>query len=212
MGTMRWWLSLMPILVLLGGVGVVGSDRLERDNDFCNACHLADDTPLHLEIRRDFDRVIPQNLAGVHGRGWVEEREESDFRCIDCHAGSGVLERGAVKLLSARDGLRYLIGGFDEPKEMSFDLSKQTCRGCHPSFRHSAAPGWTLTAYHGDPSHDGVDAPRCVRCHSVHEADGDAFAYFMNRERVDQQCRECHVPGGSKQIQSLVEAREDRSG
>jgi hypothetical protein len=208
----------MPRLFLLSGtaigigIGVVVSDRLESENDFCNACHLSADTPLHLEIRNHFDRVIPQNLAGVHGRGGVEEREDSAFRCIDCHAGSGLLERGAVKVLSARDGLRYLVGRFGEPTEMAFDLSKQTCRNCHPNFRRSAAPGWMLRAYHGDSNHDAIDAPRCVRCHSVHETDGDAFAYFMSRERVDRQCRECHSPGGSMEIPSLVKEVEDAGG
>jgi hypothetical protein len=38
----------------------------------------------------------------------------------------------------------------------------------------------------------------------VHETDGDAIAYFMSRERVDRQCRECHSPGGSMEIPSLV--------
>jgi len=209
---MRWWLRFVLTLILLSGIGVVGSDRLERENDFCNACHLSADTPLHLEIREYFDRVMPQNLAGVHGRGWIEEREDPAFRCIDCHAGSGLLERGKVKILSARDGLRYLVAGFDEPEEMAFDLSRETCLRCHPSFRSSAAPGWTLWAYHGDSAHDGSDAPRCVRCHSVHQTDGDAFAYFMSRERVDHQCRECHVPGGSMEIRSLVEGDEDYSG
>lgn len=194
----------MPIVLILGGIGVVGSDRLERENDFCNSCHLPGDTPLHLEIRQRFDRVIPRNLAGAHGRGWVEEREDPAFRCIDCHAGSGLFERGAIKILSARDGLRYLVGAFDEPERMSFELSKETCLRCHPSFRHSAAPGWMLHAYHGRPAHAGTDVPPCIRCHSVHEADGDAFAYFMSRERVDLQCRECHAVGGPMEIPSLV--------
>lgn len=206
---MRWSVLLIPLVLLLGGIGVVGSDRLERENDFCNACHLPGDTPLHIENREYFDRIIPQNLAGLHGRGWVEEREDPAFRCIDCHSGSGLLERGRIKLLSARDGLRYVVGGFEEPKGMPFEFSKQTCRRCHSEFRHSAAPGWTLRAYHGDSAHDGADAPRCVRCHSVHETDGDAFAYFMNRERVDQQCRECHLPGGSMEVPSLVKRAEE---
>jgi hypothetical protein len=207
MGRMRPYLSLVAILVLLGGIGWVGVDRLERRNDFCNACHLPDDTPLHLEIRNRFDRVIPQNLAGVHGRGWVEQREDTAFRCIDCHGGAGLLERGTIKLLSARDGIRYAIGDFEEPEGMPFELSAQACRHCHPRFRHSAAPGWTVSAYHGRPAHDASEAIRCVRCHSVHDADGDAFAYFLNRERVDRQCRECHVPGGEMEIPSLVGSR-----
>jgi hypothetical protein len=180
------------------------SDRLEQQNDFCNACHLPDGTTLHLETREDFERVIPVDLAGVHGRGWVEEREDPAFRCIDCHAGSGPWERTRVKLLAARDAVRYAVGSFEEPKGMPFQLSPATCQRCHPGFRHSAAPGWTLEAYHGHPDHDGPEAPRCVACHAVHEKDGDAFAYFMARERIDARCRHCHAVGSEREIESLV--------
>jgi len=193
-------------MILMSGAWI-GSDRLERNNDYCNSCHLNPDTPLHSEIRERFELVIPRNLAGVHGRGWVEDREDPAFRCVDCHSGSGPLERLRIKLISARDGVRYVIGDFEEPETMSFDLRSATCLRCHPNFRHSAAPGWTVQAYHGREahSHERVDSPRCVLCHTVHEADGDAIAYFMNRQRVDNQCRVCHVPDSQMEIPSLVE-------
>ncbi len=202
------WLGLVAPLVL--GAGMAGwgvSDHLEQDNDFCNACHLPDGTPLHLEVREDFDRVIPVSLAGVHGRGWVEEREDSAFRCIDCHAGSGPVERTKIKVLAARDALRYAVGSFEEPHGMPFPLSAATCRPCHPTFRVSAAPGWTLQAFHGLEAHDGAAAPPCVSCHAVHERDGDAFAYFMARHRVDRQCRACHTEEGGPSVASTAPAR-----
>jgi nitrate/TMAO reductase-like tetraheme cytochrome c subunit len=199
-----WTLGLPLLLVLLFAAGWGVSDHLERRNDFCNACHLPDGVALHTLNREHFDRVIPISLAGVHGRGWVEERADDAFRCIDCHAGSGAVERARVKLLAARDGLRYAVGAFEEPDGMPFSLSPATCLGCHPTFRHSAAPGWTVEAYHGRPEHDGPEAPVCVRCHKVHDTDGDAFGYFMSRDRVDAACRECHVPGGSSEIRSLT--------
>jgi hypothetical protein len=207
---MRSWLLAPLIVLMLGASSWIYADRIEEQNDFCNACHLTADMPLHLEIRQHFDRVIPQTLAGVHGRGWVEDREESAFRCIDCHAGAGPLERTTIRLLSVRDTLRYAVGAFEEPKGMSFDLSAKVCRGCHPAFRHSAAPGWSFRAFHGVPAHDDGQAPRCVRCHTVHESDGDAFAYFMNRARVDRECRTCHEPGGPMEVPSLIET--SRSG
>ena len=143
---------LLPIGLLLG-VGSWGvSDHYEAQNAFCTACHLPDGTALHLETRELFERVVPANLAGVHGRGSVEEREDEAFRCIDCHAGSGPVERTKVKLLAARDAVRYALGSFEEPDGMPFELSPATCLGCHPTFRRSAAPGWTVQAYHGSRS------------------------------------------------------------
>jgi len=195
MQRLAWLLPLglgLGVGLVLGGVGWHVSDRYERRNDFCVSCHLPDGTALHLETRHEFERVVPVNLAGVHGRGWVEEREDSAFRCIDCHAGTGAVERTKIKLLAARDAVRYLVGSFEEPEGMPFDLSPETCLGCHPTFRRSAAPGWTVQSFHGLPAHDAPGAPRCVTCHVVHQRDGDAFAYFMSRERVDSRCRTCH--------------------
>jgi hypothetical protein len=199
-----WTLALPLVLLLLVAASWPLSDRLEQRNDFCNACHLPSGVALHVENREHFDRVIPISLAGVHGRGFVEDREDEAFRCIDCHAGAGALERTKVKLLAARDGIRYAIGEFEEPDGMPFALSAATCLRCHPTFRHSAAPGWTFEAYHGRVEHDGSAAPACVGCHKVHDTDGDAFAYFMSRSRVDKLCRTCHRPGGASEIISLM--------
>ena len=168
------------------------SDRFERRNDFCTSCHLPDGTPLHEALREDFDRVIPVSLAGAHGRGWVETREDSAFRCIDCHGGAGAVERTRVKATAAWDALRYLAGHYREPDAMPFDLSKELCLTCHPTFRGSAAPGFNVEAYHGAPGHDEADAPVCVSCHAVHERGASRIVYFLSRERVERQCQQCH--------------------
>lgn len=200
------------VTLVLAGAGWHVSDRLEQDNDFCNACHLPGGEVLHRENREHFDRVIPSSLAGVHGRGFVEDRQDEAFRCIDCHAGSGPVERARVKLFAAMDGVRTLLGSFEEPDGMPFDLSPAVCHRCHPRFRHSAAPGWTLQAFHGRPEHDGRDAPACVRCHAVHETDGDPFAYFLRRERVDAICAGCHDAQGVVEIPSLLRQPGVRPG
>jgi hypothetical protein len=189
----------------VGGLSWPVSDRIEQRNDFCNACHLPDGTPLHIQVREDFDRATPTSLAGVHGRGWVEaDGEGRAVRCIDCHSGAGPSERTRVKLLAARDAARYAIGSLEEPDGMPFPLSEQTCRACHTGFRHSAAPGWTVDAYHGLEVHDALGGPPCVSCHAVHERGGDGMAYYMDRARVASACRACHsdsdAPGISPEL------------
>ncbi len=183
---------IVPAL-LAAPAGWLVTDRLEADDDFCNACHLPDGAVLHQRHREDFDRLIPVTLSGAHGRAFLDEREEDpEFRCIDCHGGVGAVGRTRVKLLAAWDGLLYLSGDFEEPDGMAWPLGPEDCRRCHTTFRGAAAPGWGLDAYHGLPEHDGPGTPSCVDCHQVHVRGGDAYAYFMGREHVDRVCARCH--------------------
>jgi len=86
---------------------------------------------------------------------------------------------------------------------MPFDLSPEACQRCHTSLRGSAAPGWTLSAYHGLEAHDAPPAPACVSCHVVHQRGGDGMAYYMSRRRVDGRCRECHADEQDIHIRGL---------
>ncbi len=113
-------------------------------------------------------------VVGVAGWGVSDRLERRNDFCVSCHLPDGT----------------------------PFELSRETCLGCHPTFRHSAAPGWTVQAYHGHPDHEGEASLRCVSCHAVHEEDGDAFAYFMARPRVAARCRECHVDGDGAALPS----------
>ncbi len=92
-------------------------DAVERQNDFCNACHLPDGGgPLHIDIRHDFDARPPHNLAGLHALRVREADAPPDpMRCIDCHGGVGLVGQARVKMLAARDALVWLSGDFEEP-------------------------------------------------------------------------------------------------
>lgn len=183
----------VAVAVAAGGAGWAVSDRLEARNDFCNACHLPDGTPLHEEIREDFDRLIPVSLGGVHGRAFLDDRPDAPgFRCIDCHAGAGPLVRARVKVVSAFDAARYAVGAFEEPDSMPFPLPRALCLECHERLRHAAAPGWSDESFHAIPAHEREASLLCVDCHAVHERDGDAFAYFLDRRTVRAVCAECH--------------------
>ena len=187
--------------VLAFPLGWVVTDRLEQDDDFCNACHLTPEVPLHIDIRRDFDAGSPASLAGVHGSAQVETREEDpDLRCIDCHGGHDLPSRAKIKLVAAKDAFWWLTGQFDEPDHMAWPLEDGDCAKCHPSFDEDAYEAWESPRFHQLAVHNvelGVD---CVECHLVHEAGGNADAYFLHTDHVRSQCARCHVeyavPGG----------------
>lgn len=186
---------------LLGVVAVPGgwvaSDRLEQDNDFCNACHLErgpqGDVPLHIAIREDFDRDPPGTLAAVHGAARVASRPEAPaFRCIDCHGGTSWPGRMRVKALAAKDALVYLTGRFDEPQGMRWPLWDEDCRKCHARFE-PPEQAWGTPPFHAVSVHNTKMPVACVDCHLVHERGGNADAWFLHAGPVRRQCARCHA-------------------
>ena len=170
-------------------VGWAVTDRLERDNDFCNACHLEAGVVLHEALRADFDARPAATLAAAHADAGARD---GGFRCIDCHGGTSLAGRARVKALAAKDAFWYVVGHFEEPDGMRWPLWDEDCRKCHDSFEESSAPAWQSPRFHQVPLHNvdlGVD---CVGCHSVHEAGGNAAAHFVHADAVRVECARCH--------------------
>lgn len=169
------------------------TDRLESDDDFCNSCHLPNGTPLHREIRADFDERPPASLAARHAEWLPSEGSGSPaVRCIDCHGGVGPLGRARIKLLSLKDTVLYLTGQFHEPDEMSWPLWDADCRQCHPHFEPKGE-GFDGVAFHDMPVHNvdlGID---CVDCHSAHAAGGDPDLWFLRVDPLRSRCAQCHI-------------------
>jgi hypothetical protein len=172
--------------------GWMVSDAVERQNDFCNACHLPDGGgPLHLSIREGFDARPPASLAGRHASAIRADASPSDpARCVDCHAGVGLVGRARVKVLAARDALVWLGGDFEEPDHMSTPLLDADCLQCHPVFDETPSD-LPRPRFHELGVHNrelGVD---CVECHLSHEP-GDPGFHFLDLAHVRRQCAGCH--------------------
>lgn len=173
-------------------VGWVVTDRLERNNDFCNACHLEPAVPLHLEIRRDFDAVAPTSLAAGHASAGLDRLGDGGFRCIDCHGGVGFGGRLRVKVLAAKDAFWYLTGRFEEPTEMSWPLHDDDCAQCHASFDEAEADAWRTPRFHQLAVHNVDVGVGCVECHLSHESGARPDAHFLHASWVRTQCARCH--------------------
>ena len=188
----------LALVAVLGGVGAAPlgwlvTDRLERDNDFCNACHLDPDRPLHREIRRDFDARPPGTLAAAHGAAEVRGRDDPAFRCIDCHGGASPVGRSRVKALAGLDAFWYVTGRFEEPDHMDFPLWDEDCRKCHARFDDTPTPSWQTPRFHELAVHNVDLAVRCVECHRVHAPGADAGPHFLHADLVRGQCARCHT-------------------
>ncbi len=187
-----WSIGALAIMASVP-LGWLATDQLEQDNDFCNACHLTPELPLHLDIRRAFDAAAPVSLAGVHGAAAVEAREDTAFRCIDCHGGHDFPSRAKVKVLAGIDFFWWLTGHFEEPDHMAWPLEDGDCAKCHTGFDESNYDEWASPRFHQLAVHNvelGVD---CVNCHAVHEGGGNPEGYFLIPDRVRSQCARCHT-------------------
>lgn len=192
-GSGMWLFVIAALAFVSAPIAWWTTDILQADNDFCNSCHLPDGTPLHTEIRDDFDGRPPASLAARHADLMLTSRPDSpSIRCIDCHGGVGLVGRVRVKLLSVKDSLQYLTGRFEEPEGMSWPLWDTDCRQCHQSFREKGE-GFDGEAFHDKQLHNiglGVD---CVECHTAHDAEGDPELWFLRAASVQLRCAQCHV-------------------
>ena len=193
------WPSLAA-LSLLGAIAAAASvagwfvtDALERDNDFCNRCHLSENLPLHAAIRSDFDDRPPANLAAFHASQPVERRpDDPAMRCIDCHGGVSFIGRARVKTLAAKDAFFWLVGRFEEPTEMAHPLWDEDCRQCHARF-DSQADDFGNPPFHSLGVHNVALGVDCVECHTAHEVGASPDAYFLQTAHIRHQCARCHA-------------------
>lgn len=173
-------------------VGWVVTDHLERENEFCTACHLEPGLPLHIDVRHDFDSAEPVSLAGGHARAALGGRPAGDFRCIDCHGGASFVGRARVKALAAKDAFWYVVGNFEEPDGMRWPLWDEDCVECHVEFDESLPEEWQNPRFHQLPVHNVELGVNCVECHLVHETGAAPDAYFLHATHVRSQCARCH--------------------
>ena len=192
-GAWRRWLAAGAFAAaLLGPAGWGVTDRLEQNDDFCNACHLEPGRPLHDRIRGDFDARPPANLAAAHAHAGNRDRDDGAFRCIDCHGGVGLVGRARVKALAAKDAFWYAAGRFEEPDSMRWPLRDEDCAKCHTEFEGRAAGGDGAQPFHAVSVHNVRFEVRCVECHVSHETGVNPQARFMDASRLRPLCARCH--------------------
>jgi hypothetical protein len=149
---------------------------------------------LHERIRKDFDARPIVNLVGVHasaGIGADDAGASREFRCIDCHGGTGVLGRTRTKVLAAKDAFWYVVGHFEEPTGMSWPLLDADCRKCHARF-DPPVEGAAVPAFHALGLHNVELGVGCVECHLSHRIGGLEDLYYLQPSNVRRQCARCH--------------------
>ena len=180
---MKRKLGIAFLLMALGGpIGWVTTSRLESNNEFCVACHLNEQTPLHEEKMKELMATPPVNLVSLHYQA------DSEFRCIQCHGGASFANQLRVKAVAARDALVYLLGRFEEPVSMDYPLWDEDCAQCHERYETERSDDFHAIEDHNLPSF----VYRCVDCHVAHFTEGAAQFGFLEPARVRRACQTCH--------------------
>jgi nitrate/TMAO reductase-like tetraheme cytochrome c subunit len=179
------WLAIVAgsAALLLAPAGWLTTDALERDNDFCIACHISEGVSLHAELKRSFDARPAESLAAAHAA--------QELLCIDCHGGTGLLGRARVKALAARDALVWLVGPVEEPTEMHWPLLDADCRKCHERYAEESSQLGS-PRFHELAVHNVELGVPCVDCHLSHEKSGNVGAQFLEPVSVRRRCALCH--------------------
>ncbi len=175
------WIGIAAV-VAGAPAGWLASDALESNNDFCTSCHLDAQTPLHADKRRDFDAEPPGSLVAAH------RSAKPELRCVDCHGGASFPNRLRVKAVAARDAVSYVLGRFEEPKQMAHPLWNEDCVKCHARYEPEREDAFHAIGVHNLPEFE-FD---CVQCHRAHPTGRDPALAFLASDDVLPVCRNCH--------------------
>jgi len=196
-GKWRWArrLALAGVVALVSGTTVIAYvTHLEKDNQFCIACHAPEGKRLHGELFERYDAKPPVNLSAAHASA------KKTAKCIDCHGGAGVERRSRVLFIAAWDTLKYLTGRFKEPDRMAVPLRDRECVQCHADYETGPFPEGGQAGgrdFHKHPDHRALSSI-CVECHTAHVV-GDARLKFLNNTVVLPHCQRCHKQMGREQ-------------
>lgn len=160
----------------------------EENDAFCASCHTEPEAIYYQ--RTQGARAV--DLASAHVLVAHAAGGAPAARCIDCHSGPGLLGRASAMTLGARDGLAWLTGRARQPARQTVPIPDANCLKCHSDTMtaqrfdrhyHSFLPRWQLS----DPQAGG-----CVNCHAAHPLDGRAELRFLQQQRTQAVCNDCH--------------------
>jgi nitrate/TMAO reductase-like tetraheme cytochrome c subunit len=157
--------------------GVAITDHLEQKDRFCIACHLHEQKYAHY-TKAEAGTLL--SLAGAH--------KKEEVKCIDCHIGATIEDKLFIKLIAAKDTVKFFTGFYEEPKELKHLLGDRTCLKCHTD---SGQDPERKEAFHNLDSHRNMRFA-CSQCHLTHP-EASPQTLFLQREIVQPICRDCHT-------------------
>lgn len=187
--------TVLGLAALAGGVTVAG--ELEKSNAFCASCHTEPETTYLMRFGDSLNGTA-LDLASFHFARVKSALSPPapNIRCIDCHAGEGVVGRSTVLSLAAYDALKYYTGTARQPAKTVFPVQNEACMKCHAQQVTKFAdqpqvPFIIDNHFHYKYFQPGAPSVSCVACHVTHRVGSELNQYQFNKVTIPV-CEACH--------------------
>ena len=187
----RWWtfglVSAGLLMAIVAGFLVFA--HVEENDAFCASCHSQPEVT-YVQRAASAGAV---DLASAHARLAQDHANAVDTRCIDCHAGPGLVGRLGAMSQGARDAVRWFSGTSRQPALMTVPIADANCLKCHADVPSVA--GFDSHFHRHLARWQQVDAAAatCASCHTSHTTDGNANIGFLQQQRTLILCNQCHT-------------------
>ncbi len=169
-------------------IGYFGATKLEENDAFCASCHSEPESTF---FRRSVS-AHAADLASLHAHLAQTQAGQSPTRCIDCHAGPGFSGRAHALSIGARDALKWFSGTATQPAKTTQPLDDAACLQCHTAVASDAGFDRHFHRYLSRWQQQEAAAGRCAACHTAHTLDGNAAIGFLQQQRTQAVCDQCH--------------------
>jgi predicted CXXCH cytochrome family protein len=166
---------------------VPAAAHLENNDAFCASCHTEPETTFYGRTQAS----TAADLASKH-HGY----QDQSTRCIDCHSGAGATGRLQGMTVGFGDLVAYTFHTDQQPAKLTVPIADGNCTKCHADTM--ANQDFQNHFHHFLPQWQAVDkgAAHCVDCHSAHTTDGDPNLAYLQQQRAEQVCLDCHRVAG----------------
>ena len=186
------WVGIGLLLMIIAGFLVFS--RVEENDAFCASCHSQPEAT-YFERAQSAKAI---DLASAHAMLAQHDAAAVSVRCIDCHAGPGLMGRASAMSQGLRDAIRWVAGTAQQPAVQTVAFGDANCLKCHAdvpqvtdfdSHFHRHLARWQQV---------DVAAATCVSCHAAHTTDGNVTIGFLQQQRTLVTCNSCHKALGVK--------------
>jgi predicted CXXCH cytochrome family protein len=187
----RKLLLIVGAVVLMGLGSALAATKAEERDSNCASCHSEPETTYVQRAQNPHAHAVDLASAHAHVANNVTA-DTNAIRCIDCHSGPGFMGRAKALTLGARDAFRWFTNTATQPALTTVPIADENCIKCHTDTPTDTRFDKHFHGLLAQWQAQDVRAGRCVACHTAHTTDGNAAIGFLQQQRTQQVCDQCH--------------------